>query len=292
LGAGAQLSAARLAVVGDKLVVAGSYQGSFANLPTATTRDGFLLPLKRVLPLVAEPAVQIAGDGVTVTALGGGAQGVVVGGTTMGSVLDSPAMSGMARDGWLARFDLGGQGWRWSSRIGGADAQAVTDVAFAPDGEVVMLGSSTGAATVADRDLAPTDNDGCLMARFTVEGKALWAEALSSPGVDDCTQLAVDAWGNTLVAITLASGGAVYRGAPLGLAGQKAGLLLALDPNGDVSWSYRASGPGPTALAGIATAHRHSLIFGAFTQELALDGTSIVTGLGQTSHFAAFLVTP
>lgn len=145
---------------------------------------------------------------------------------------DGPVTPAGKDDVFVVMLDPATGETRWSATLGEAEWDHAGDVAFAPDGDVVVTGE------IASK---------LLLARFDASGVLQWSKltgyvfgnASNWPAVSD---LDVDAAGTAYV-IGSFSGQAQLGGTPLTSAGGDDIFLGAFDANGDHVWSRRFGGP-------------------------------------------------
>ncbi|URD61903.1 hypothetical protein M8312_05180 [Sphingomonas sp. KRR8] len=107
-----------------------------------------------------------------------------------------------AEDLLLSKVDAQGS-VIWQRSLGSGGSAQGTAVALAPDGDVVVGGTSTG-----DLDGASTDGD-MMVIRFSADGHERFATAVRSAGADLATAISVAANGDTIIGGKSADGSAM-----------------------------------------------------------------------------------
>jgi hypothetical protein len=113
-----------------------------------------------------------------------------------GEALTTQAMLGTSRmyNGFVARFDSTGK-HVWSQRFGGPIFDLGVAIAALPDGDTVISGKLSGAASIGGKSVtAETEEGQAFVARLDPDGKARWVEL--SAGSARANTLEVD--GDTL----------------------------------------------------------------------------------------------
>lgn len=134
----------------------------------------------------------------------------------------------------VARFDAQGD-HAWSQRYGDAMDQFMGGVALAPNGDVVFCGELNGSADFGGGAHSSNGESDIFVARLDGAGAHVWSVAHGGDSFEQCTVLAVDPQGSTLLA------GSYLGNLDLGggnLSGDAGDLFLAkLDSSGAHVWS-------------------------------------------------------
>jgi hypothetical protein len=131
----------------------------------------------------------------------------------------------------------------WSHSFGGPDEQAGEDVAFTPDGGVVVTGFLRGSATFGNTVLSSAGGDDIFFLRLNSQGNPLWSRRYGSQGQDVGITLTVDGAGDVL--LTGVIGGTVdFGGGPLASAGGLDVFLAKFGSGGNPLWTKRFGDSG------------------------------------------------
>ena len=233
--AGAQVGTG-VAAHGGGAVIAGNLAGSAdfggGALTSAGATDVFVasfdylgLPVwsKRFGDAGAQTAAQIAVD----------AQGnVAVIGDFAGKIdFGAGALtSAGATDVFLAKFDPTGT-LLWAKSFGNVAAQSGFDVAFAPDGDVVITGAFAGMINLGGGALASAGQTDLFVGRYDAAGTFVWGKRFGDAAAQAGKGLTVDGQGNVIVTGDIA-GKVDFGGGVLTSAGAADVLLLELDAAG------------------------------------------------------------
>jgi hypothetical protein len=150
------------------------------------------------------------------------------------------AHGGSDNDIILGKYDANGD-HVWSQNFGNAFNDVAGGLAIDPAGNISMVGSFDKSVSFGDGDdhtsLGEAD---AFVARYTTNGKLLWARTYGADREDIAFGVAVDAAGNTVTAgwfqgsVDLGTG----KG-PLASQGNKDVFALKLDPSGGLVWAQR-----------------------------------------------------
>lgn len=103
------------------------------------------------------------------------------------------------KDMFVARVDADGEPL-WIRGLGGAGSDLATHVQCAD--ELRFAGFVTGAATIGELELTPTGDADAVLGRFDPDGALVWAVGATGPDDQTPAGIAVDANGDTFVALT------------------------------------------------------------------------------------------
>jgi len=133
-------------------------------------------------------------------------------------------------DLFLAKYSSDGSSVLWAARIASTASDSGTGVATDSSGNVFVVGSFSGAATVYNSDtttgatLTNAGSGDALIAKYSSTGTVLWATRIAGTGNDSTAAVATDSFGNVFVtgyysaALTLYNANAV-SGATLTITG-------------------------------------------------------------------------
>jgi len=162
----------------------------------------------------------------------------------------------------------------WSTSIGGAGEDLVSDLVTTADGFYVTLGVSEG---IAIGDVG-VDGEAEVLVAFDLDGEVRWARALNR--LDDLDAvLSTDAAGNAIVAFSFA-GASSADGLPrFEAAGGLDVVVAAYDPSGAPLGALTFGGPGDDQVDAIAgDGCRGHVLVGTFVNELVVDDTHLTSG--------------
>jgi hypothetical protein len=147
--------------------------------------------------------------------------------------------------GFIAKYDSDGQGI-WASRITGSGVN-IQSVKSDSSGNIYVCGQFDGAATfyTVSSTISLTGNGGAdiFLAKYNVDGDALWVRGGSSPTYDSCSDIAVDDTGNVYIAMNLSSSGNInLGGTPVNVASFSTDFyLIKYNTNGNQLWYHQFS---------------------------------------------------
>jgi hypothetical protein len=190
-------------------------------------------------------------------------------------------------DAFVAKYSAGGQ-LEWAARAGGAATDSGFGVAVAGD-EIVVAGLFSGAASFehGDGSLAATlqsaGGSDSFVARYSADGRLLWARAAGGSGNDAARAVAVDGAGDAYVtgsfrdAATFASPGATGQ---LTSAGSEDLFVARYSPAGELRWARSAGGAGVDRGFAIALDGARSSYITGFFSGAATFGGEALAGAG------------
>lgn len=232
---GAQ-AATGVATHGGGAVIAGNLAGSAdfggALLTSAGMTDVFVASFdylgqpvwsKHFGDAVAQTAARVATDAQGNVAVVGDFAGKIDFG---GGALTSAG----ATDVFLAKFDPTGA-LLWAKSFGDIAAQNGSDVAFAPNGDVVFTGSFAGKINLGGGALTSAGTTDLFVGRYDSAGMYLWGKRFGDAAAQAGKGVAVDAQGNVIITGNIA-GKVDFGGGVLTSAGATDVLLLELDSTG------------------------------------------------------------
>jgi hypothetical protein len=182
--------------------------------------------------------------------------------------------------------------------LGGAGADAATDLALDRFGNRLVAGTFTGTvdfdpgpATIALTSAGGTDG---YLAKYTPAGNLLWALPLGGPGDDAPHRVAVDFAHNVYVAGAFSGDVDFNAGvgvAPRSSAGGTDVFVAKFSPAGGLRWVAAFGGPGDDAAADVRVDDQGSVyLTGTFTGDTDVDaglGVRALHSHGGTDAFAA-----
>jgi hypothetical protein len=196
------------------------------------------------------------GLGVTVDSAGD----VVVGGRVSGDVVfnNMPVLGNSAGGAFVGKLSGASGNPLWGKVFGApsaAHAQLVLDVARAGSaGEVVVAGHFEDAIQFPPNDVIIEGLGlNLFIAKLDQDGNAVWSKGFGGNGLEVAHEVDVDSFGNITV---VGSFEAVLDFGPptqpLTSLGGPDGVVVKLNPDGDVLWAQGARGPGTDGAYGVA----------------------------------------
>jgi hypothetical protein len=184
---------------------------------------------------------------------------------------------------------------RWSRSLGPLGAFDRVDLAFDPEGNVVVAGSFT--APVVDVGTGPLQRAGAqdaFVVKIDAAGRPLWSQRFGGPDFQRMAGLAVDPAGNVVLAGTFVDTGPDFGQGPLPAAGSGDVFVAEIDPSGNPRWSRSFGGPAADSASAVGVdGEGNVVVAGAFAGTIdfgqgPLHGTgshdAFVAGLDQGGH--------
>lgn len=137
-------------------------------------------------------------------------------------------------DVFVAKYDRDGK-VLWVQTGGGKGYDYGHGIALDPEGNVVVSGAVVGEATFGDVKIANEPNNHIFCAKYTADGKLLWAKAATGRATGSGHGVAVDGTGNIYVG-GLSSGTGDFGGKPLSSLKGSSAVVAKLSPAGEVLW--------------------------------------------------------
>jgi hypothetical protein len=168
----------------------------------------------------------------------------------------------------------------WSLGFGSAEGDFPTSIAVDGDDNVLFGGHSIGAVDFGDGPLAPAGGSDGIVAKWSPEGKFLWASRFGDAAGQQVFGVAADSAGNVVVAGSF-SGSIDLGGGPLTSAGGLDIYVAKLDPSGKHLWSKSFNGAGDeTAYRLAVSADDHIYLGGQFEGTITFGGGSLTSAGG------------
>lgn len=215
---------------------------------------------------------------------------IAITGSFKGSVnfTGTPLVSAGQGDAYVALLDPSGVPF-WAARFGDAGSQWGADVAFAPNGELIVVGNFEGTINLGGAPLISAGADDIFLARFGSSGMHLWSKRFGGSGSDDALKLAVDANGNIIL------GG--YTDGPLDFGngvlpgnGSQDVFVAKLDSSGNALWSKRFGDIDDQVLQGLAVDPAGNVVVSGDVGLGSIDfGGGPLSNLGGSTSFLAKL---
>jgi hypothetical protein len=186
----------------------------------------------------------------------------------------------------IAFRTLDAQDWRWARAYGGTEAAAAEALAGDGVGRYYLAGAFTGRFDSGDIPAVQSaGGQDVLLLATDSEGRPLWARGAGGRFNDQASALAVDPWGNVVVA------GAFWLEADFsGLElsarfGSQALFVAKYSPSGEIIWARQIDGSDLQALSAIAIDPEGNIFLaGYFSRILEVD-TFRLSACGQTDLF-------
>ncbi|MRG94153.1 hypothetical protein [Polyangium spumosum] len=229
----------------------------------------------------------VAVDKVGNVALAGGWDGALdVDGKT------SPVVGGLI-DAYVVKLDASGLG-QWAYRAGDADVQYATDVAFDPDGNVIVVGVAKGNVDFGDGVVtAPSAGTDIFVLKLDPGGQHLWHQRVGRAGSEDwrnpSVAVAVMPSGDIVLTGTL-SGTLTFSGCALPTYGGTDAFVARLAPDGTCVFGKTFGPADDQAAHGVAIGPGEEIyVTGDFQVGLDLGGGTLLEGRGGSDLFVLAL---
>lgn len=212
LGGGGPDNSTAVTVVGDSVVVAGSYFDSMTVDSTTLTSAGSddIFVLKMVAASGATTWVRSFGgtfrDTPSGVAIDGGGHVAVVGGfagrVNFGGT-DFVTTSSVDRDGFLLKLDAANGMHLFSKQFGGTNLDGGTAVAVDAEDNILLTGVFGGTASFGCTNTLTAENErDVLLVKYTQAGACVWAQSFGGTGMTprESNDISVNAAGDVAIA--------------------------------------------------------------------------------------------
>lgn len=279
-------------VAGQRLATRGEPGAVLVALDVATGAPKWRLPLDAteyalVTSLAAAPdgGVVVGGSFAGTLRAGETAGGAVEHEAPLGSLVSSAGKS----DGFALRVAPGGS-LAWLIRVGGAGADAVQGVAIAGN-RVAIAGTFAAGAELAGVALPPFDDrlpfgDGFCAELDAATGARVWSQTWGGKDDDSVAGVAITPSGRVAIAANLRATMRVGTG-ELRASGAGDGLVIWLQPTGDVAATTVLGGGDFDGLRAIAAVGEHAIAGGFFSGTIQLGAAKLVAGGGDDAFLAS-----
>jgi hypothetical protein len=181
----------------------------------------------------------------------------------------------------------GGGVGQWSMRLGGPQADIGTAVATDKAGDVVVVGTCQGTATVGGTPFTSAGEIDFFVAKYDNGGYVSWVRPFGGTGNDAATSVALDDNGNVYVA-GASDGALTLGGSSFGQGSATGAFMLMLDPFGNVTGAAAYGGGAYGTTVGIAVASDGSIgLCGSYTGQINLGGGPLTAAQGTYAGFVA-----
>ena len=186
-----------------------------------------------------------------------------------------PLNSNGNRDVVLAKFSAAGE-LRWASSFGTHLDELALGLAVDPADHVAITGSFDDVLAIGDSQLRSAGTSDVYIAKYSPEGKPLWARAFGGADEDIGHAITADAAGNLYAtgwfwfSIDFGGGERVSRG-------KKDVFVVKLDPAGDHLWSQSFGGAEVDFGKGVAATENGVAVAGTFHYTAHFGGETLGT---------------
>ena len=207
--------------------------------------------------------------------------GLFQGAATFGSstVLNSAGST----DGFVAKYNTLGE-FKWATKMGGAQADAVYAVKSDYSGNVFMAGMARNNATLGVLPIASNGEKDIIVAKLTKSGSPMWVKAIGGTGNDAAKSIAVDANANVYV------GGSFRNSLTLGRKtitsnGVNDIFVASFNTNGFLNWWQHAGGIASDSCMTISLLPNNDLIVGGSFGDSAAFGGNVLSLEGESDGY-------
>ncbi len=145
-------------------------------------------------------------------------------------------------DVFVAKLDLDGS-VMWVNTFGGPKLDFGEAITGDKDGNLYVTGSYFQGVVFPDTIYVATGDEGTFLAKYDNDGNYLWSRSFGGVERDYGEDVNCDEFGNVLMAGTF-SGEAYYGNDTVQGVGDLDILLVKVDPDGEVLWTFNAGAPG------------------------------------------------
>jgi hypothetical protein len=155
---------------------------------------------------------------------------------------------------------------RWTIAIPG-DNVSVTGVAIGPDDSIVVVGSYAGTAdfggtTLQITESTPPDRTDTFIAKYTWDGRFVWARGLSSTAYTFGARVGVDSAGRIVTSGYFVNSTLVLDGTTYDRTGNslQAGFIASFDQDGNSQWGHVLAGDSGESIIDLAIAPNDDVV--------------------------------
>jgi hypothetical protein len=178
--------------------------------------------------------------------------------------------------------------WQWAQQSGGTGWDIVNDMAADSAGNIYTAGSFMGTARFGNSKLVSDGDRDAYFAKYSPEGKLMWAQKAGGKGYDYASCIQVAANGN----IYIAGGHDKLAGFGKKSTSNKAYCLFvaAYNPKGELLWLHSFNGYYGDYITTMKTDQQGNIAFaGYFGDKLAMDESTVLKSQGRSDAFVALL---
>lgn len=228
-------------------------------------------------PSLAEGPNQTAtpGPSSSSSSSGGAPAGSSSGGSSGSSSGGTPAASSAAA--------------AWATHLGGPQADLGQSVATDNSGDIVVVGTFQGTATIGGVPLTSAGQIDFFVAKYSIDGTIQWFRPFGGAGNDAATSVALDKSGAVYVA-GASDGELTLGGSTFGQTSATGAFLLALDRYGNVTNAKAYGGGAYGTTVAVAVASDGSIgLCGSYVGQIDLGGGPLTAAQGTYAGFVAKL---
>ncbi|MEM9193402.1 MAG: hypothetical protein AAGF12_29780 [Myxococcota bacterium] len=290
-GDGANAQGRGIAAAPSLVAVTGTYGSRLAfngiALPSAASDDGFLAILSGFPnPPLSARAFPSGGNAFGNDVAIHGEQLCSVGrfdtnidlGTPQGSI-----NSGGSGDGYVLGTRTSGGGL-WGITQGSDRGDTFLATVALPNGDCIVAGLVGGAVTTGPEELPYGGMTDGYLGRFSATG-AVWEMTFGGPGIDNLRTVA--RLGELILVGGSFTGTIEVGSVPVASAGGRDGLVVALNPGGEVQWVYRFGGAGDETVEGVALKAGEVVVTGSYVGATTI-GTESTTSPNDQMYVHGF----
>ncbi|MDC3979943.1 hypothetical protein [Polyangium jinanense] len=164
--------------------------------------------------------------------------------------------------------------------------QLISDVAIAPDGNIVIVGGFGGTIDLGGGPLASTGSLDILLAKLTPKGEVVWAKRFGDSALQQANAIAIDKSGAIYVGGRVL-GAVDFGGGVLTSKGSDDAFVAKFDANGDHVWSKLFGDTASQEVTSIAVTNANQVVVaGNFASTINFGGTEF-TSVGVDDMFLA-----
>jgi Beta-propeller repeat len=190
-------------------------------------------------------------------------------------------------DAFIAKYDPNG-GLLWVRQAGGEEHTWGNAIATDSAGNVLVSGAFSNTAKFDGTTLTSSNDLGAFVAKYSPNGKLLWAKVGDGSGRDIAYAISVDAEDSVLIAGNF-SRSIQFDGKRLESKGSRDAFIAKYQADGTLAWAEAIGGPDDDAVRAIASDGRGDILLtGSFQGELTI-GEKVLTSTGDRDVFIAAL---
>ncbi len=177
----------------------------------------------------------------------------------------------------------------WATHLGGPQADLGKAVATDNNGDIVVVGTFQGTATIGGVPLTSAGQMDFFVARYSTDGSIQWIRPFGGPGNDAATSVALDKGGGVYVAGD-SDGELTLGGSTFGQTSATGAFLLTLDRYGNVTNAKAYGGGAYGTTVGVAVASDGFIgLCGSYVGQIDLGGGPLTAAQGTYAGFVAKL---
>ena len=194
-----------------------------------------------------------------------------------------------ATDAFLAKYSSAGD-LQWVVRGGGPGVDRFTDVDVAPDGTVVVSGSTETNAVYSGNSFPGAGSSDVLVAKYAADGSLVWIRTVGASAQDQAHAVAVDAAGDIFVTGLFRGTNFYPNGTFISSAfGSRDAFISRYRPDGTVVWARSGGGLLTDSGNDVVPDGAGGAYFAGAVGSSAIFGPIVVAGAGNEEAFAAHI---